>query len=312
MTLAATAPAQQRTPAKQGGDAVKDREQDPKTELRVYAVKNAVASEVLLTLRTLMPDLNISAVVSSNSVIVEGDANELKHVDELLSVIDRVDERRQRVVRVFQLRRPTASDPVMSAIQWMQMHSPRQQLMAAFDDVAGRLIVSASSADEMAKIESLIEAVDVPVQAAAAAESLRIRFVWLAAGSEDGGPPPPKDMGEVVTELERIGIRDLRMRGQFLVNSNGTGSFTVNGSVTGDDKEQSQISISVNGQVEKTEHDRVTLGVTASLTQVGVRGQTSLADLETSISAKFGHFVVLGAAPSKKETSVFVLRVMPN
>ena len=165
-------------------------------------------------------------------------------------------------------------------------------------------IIARGTTSAIAALNELIAAIDrAPAEARGPAE-LRVRLVWLVGGlaGEHGAKVPP-DMGQVVNELGKIGIGDLRLAAQTIVR------------VTGNDVFKTRFVVRVDQLWRMSFSGRAVSGPGGTRTiRVEIDGEdeanTGDIRLETTITTVSGHFVVLGVTPIQDLESVFVIQVV--
>ena len=191
------------------------------------------------------------------------------------------------------------------------------------------LILYASSAKH-AEFSGLLKSIDVPKHIKSNQPvSHRVQLFWLVNELEDDTPPPSEMLAPALKELSNLGIENLRQVSHVIVNSNPEGNFHVQCSPEVDGK---QVTLQFEGQLSRQgDVPNAKIRVSAAATeriktgeqQTGNRKlqglpplesykliERNLVTLSTEITAPRGHFVVLGATPIGKKTSVFVLQIL--
>ena len=109
-------------------------------------------------------------------------------------------------------------------------------------------------------------------------------------------------MGQVINELGKIGIGDLRLAAQTIVR------------VSGNDVFKTRFVVNVNQLWRMSFSGRASSGPGGTRTirlEIDGKDEANTGDirLETTITTVSGHFVVLGATPIQDLESVFVIQV---
>jgi hypothetical protein len=197
----------------------------------------------------------------------------------------------------------------------------------AFDAAGNRVIVQGNP-EALQVVEALLLRLDEPPaqraeepQPAAAAEDVQVRIVWLVAGLKNAeAAEPPKDLENVVAELEKMGVAHLKTAAQVFVKSVPSMPFNVSGSAMLDEPCELEVSGSLKAPRRAFSNDNPSAARSQrnasqepTLLEISVRAHGApdqrLADLQTTITAPEGHSVVLGVSPVGTLTSVFVVQL---
>ena len=130
---------------------------------------------------------------------------------------------------------------------------------------------------------------------------------------------PPADLKDVVDELAKISVTDLKLAAQTVVQSSGR-EFRIEATprldnpceltVTGEALDEAAPQPRMRLSLEALEYEEWHLRTGRDASR---RMQTrDLCTLETTVSAPPGHAVVLGVTPTQEMTSVFVLQILPE
>ena len=169
------------------------------------------------------------------------------------------------------------------------------------------------------KIEALVKELDVPATAnelqlaggggrvRGPAIPVELRIIWLATGlPPDQSKDLPTELKPVADALAKKDIEDLRLVGQVMVNTQSESQFSTSASPT---LGGSMVEFNVNGQViRRPEALSVFIDLTATKEVGANHRKLRLANLNTTIRAKPGEYMVLGLAPVSGTTSVFVVQ----
>jgi hypothetical protein len=172
----------------------------------------------------------------------------------------------------------------------------------AYDSSTNQIIAHGAK-DLIGMLDEVVEALDRKPDEDGAAAEVSMRLVWLVSANSGAGRAIPQDLDDVVAELQRIGIGDLRLASQSLIRVSSEQSFQANfvanlatpwqimleGAMFTGDRASRRLSIDLVGQPTDGS---------------GIRTR-----LETTITTVSGHFVVLGATPIEAMDSVFVVQL---
>lgn len=167
--------------------------------------------------------------------------------------------------------------------------------------------------------EKLIQELDSG-SAGPGAESRRVRLVWLV--SIPTLSPAPPDLQDVLDELQAMGVRDLRLAAQHIVETTSGNTFEIQSAPAAFD----HCRLKIEGKLEqaRTQPPRLEVAITASgapkadpdtpsaFPQAPRPAVPDLATLRTAIVAPPGHKVVLGVTPIGPHTSVFVIQLLES
>jgi hypothetical protein len=144
-----------------------------------------------------------------------------------------------------------------------------------------------------------------------------VRLIWMVSGLEEQRSAPAKDLKPIVSELAKLGIDNLQVVANALVNVRGN-EFTL----LGTPELEEPVRLEVTGILDWNSTDpHPLLNIDLDVRDdrggpLGAKDANSsprnLVRLSSAIDAPYGQFVVLGAAPLGKLTSVFVLQVVPK
>lgn len=147
------------------------------------------------------------------------------------------------------------------------------------------------------------------------AGDLQIRLVWLVGGlADDAAAVPPADLESVTRELEKMGVTNLTMAAQLVVNVTEGEKFSVSGTA----KVNEPCSLQAAGLLGRTSLEQPPAGISAdeswlrleiSARVTGGEQRQPLCTLQTTVKAPIGQSVVLGITPVQSKPSVFVLQL---
>jgi hypothetical protein len=146
-------------------------------------------------------------------------------------------------------------------------------------------------------------------------QAVQVRVVWLVSGLQGERAAPAKDLEPVVGALAQLGIEDLRVVANSLVNVSGK-DFTLLGTPVLDAPTRFEVTGTLDW-APPMQHPKLALDLDVREDRDGSphakdaqAAPRSLVSLASTIDAPFGQFVVLGAAPIGRLTSVFVVQVV--
>jgi hypothetical protein len=226
------------------------------------------------------------------------------------------------VVEVFRLKYLSLDRGTPSALKILSSFG-----QYAIDERTNSLIVQAPEED-LRTIKTLLSEIDVPAEPETLKNARQIRLVWLFNGLKEGGKAPPSDLAKVVAELANLGIDDLRMVAQTLIQTTGSGTFSVtsnptlgtsnpctlrlSGQLLGSEGANTQLKIqlTVNSQSPKTVYGVPAAPAAQPAGPPPEQVPQVMNDLDATIYAPPGHPVVLCACPTETSTSVFIVQVL--
>lgn len=291
--------------------------------IQVYRLRYADGRTVCQIAEEVAPDVRLTVDPKDNALIAVGSRDAHAKLKELIETVDVApDPGAAKEVRIFRIANANA-DELAETLCNMADRYPTTQI--AVDARTNSLIVSGTE-EEIEALDDLIEYLDNEANGDRQQQSThQIRVVWLATGLEAENTVSPPDLAVVVVELSKSGITGLVQVGQVLVCAAPGAEFRLNSAPAFDD---GTAELMIEGTLEEREGGpHLKLLVSASrvppanadgpeaATSKGLPGGRrlqTLVDLETEIDAPHGHYVVLGAAPVGKSTSVFVVQVAPT
>ncbi len=291
-------------------------QQDEEQTLAVIPLRYAAARQVADVIDETIP-ARITIDERTNSLIVGGSQEALTAVRQIVAQLDVAIEdpkgSDEELVRVYPLAHALANPQLASTLDSLfdKTRSVRRgghmlsvkPVRIAYDGHTNQIIARGTTS-AIAALNELIAAIDrAPAEARGPAE-LRVRLVWLVGGlaGEHGSKIPP-DMGQVVNELGKIGIGDLRLAAQTIVRVSGNDVFKTRFVVNVDQLWQ----MSFSGRAVSGPGGTRTIRVEIDGEDEGNIGDIRL---ETTITTVSGHFVVLGVTPIQDLESVFVIQVI--
>ncbi len=233
---------------------------------------------------------------------------------------DSVQASEDRVLQIFALKYIPADGDLVKKLSALL-----PGVVLAMDSRTNSVIIQ-SDAKQVDRAKELLAALDVPAaskDADPAHRDRQVRIIWLMSGLEKGDPLP-QDMAPIVDELRKYGVTGLQLVTQTMVR--GRNQFTTSAYPDLDGK---PVRLEINGtfssQNQSGDNAELEISLSASTTSVATdtvrqsgratnssrkSSKESLALLETTVLAPFGHPVVLCMTPIKKMTSVFIVQIL--
>lgn len=282
--------------------------QRSETILEVIRLNHTPADNVLQTLNIVLPDTEYMRIASdpvSNSILISSPADRIQAAKDIINKMD-VPQPDQGV-KIFYLQHIEAKDASR------MLGRLANQAYAVTDPNANRLLVRGKASD-LATVEAILRAIDIAPSPVA--DDVRIRLVWLVADlPHEEAPAAPPDLGEVVQELEKHGIENVKMATQTIIKASRKPQSRF--SVQGTTRLAEPCQLQVNGQVVGSEGEALTLSIQIDARDRadGGRGRGQSADdwlchLSSELTLTPGHSVVLGVTPINSMTSVFVVQLL--
>jgi hypothetical protein len=284
-----------------------------KQEQRVYALRNATASDVARMLREVFftppgrtGRLTISVDDRTNSVILSGSAADLMEAEAVLNKIDipgagAASGRLE--LRVFALRHREPDATLDSALRMLIENRPgrfvvdrsRRQVLLHADQLTAELV------------EAVLSRLDVPAEVKAlVGTDLEVRVSWVVSGPTRDGGKALDEFREATAELGRLGLDKPRLAAQVAVSTVPDAHFETTGLAA---VEGSPSLFAVTGNVVDRK-DAAGLDIDVSVTRVPTRqGGAPVCRLHSQVTAPFDRPLVLGTAPTEALKSAFVILV---
>jgi hypothetical protein len=249
--------------------------------------------------------MRIASDPVNNSILIYAPADRLQSAKEIIRMMD-VPQPDQEV-RIFSLQHIEAKK-ASEMLAYMV-----NQAYVVTDPNANRLLVKAKASD-LATVEALLQAIDIAPSPVAG--DVRVRLVWLVADlPHEEAPPAPPDLGEVVRELEKHGLENLKVATQTIIKV--SRKPRSNFSAQGTTRLAEPCQLLLNGQVVGGEGEALTLSIQIDARdrldvvrgRGGSRGE-QLCHLASELTLTPGHSVVLGVTPINAMTSVFVVQLL--
>jgi hypothetical protein len=300
----------------------------PRTEQDYEIIRLKYASAVdlgkVLTEIVGKGELGIRIVVdpTTNALLVRCSPDDFARIKKLVSEID-VDrppaDRPAAQVSVYTLRH-IAADRFLEDTLRLILQPPNGTF--AIDPRLNQVIICADKRTQEVAQALLVRLDDEAAQKVQSVAEVQLRIVWLASGlTRKDAPKPPPDLQDVVDELAKIGVEDLRLVSQSVIKAMTEQQFTLAGSALLD----SPCELSIKGTVSSRTGGDPAVQISIDATKEAKVGSVQTEDARrnvtkvlpvcrvgTTIVAPPGHSVVLGVTPTESLTSVFIVQVMPK
>jgi hypothetical protein len=212
-------------------------------------------------------------------------------------------------LRVYHLKFVQAQEAGQTIAKVLQSDS---DMRVAVDARTNRLIVSAPAGlqeQTEALVRELDQASEGAAEVSAALPPVTVRVIWL--GSKGQGADVPPGLEPVVQELGALGITDLNLVGQMMINvGDASKTFSVEcRPQLGEDSYQLQFE----GIQSAAKDGRPMFNVIIEGRQVA-NGEViaNIANISSTVEAPLNQFIVLGSTSADGWDSVFVLQLVPR
>lgn len=230
-----------------------------------------------------------------------------------LSAQNAADERGETVLKIFQLKHLQPDANLMSMLATI---ADEQVRFAPDED--RKVVVATGTSRALAVVEAFLSRVDADDAQPATdqgARELQMRLVWLVGGlADDAAAIPPPDLEIVTRELEKMGITNLTMAAQLVVNCTEGQEFSVSGTAKVNEPCTLKVAGLLGGERRAGLPDadlakESWLRLQISATAAGGEQLQHFCQLQTTVKAPIGRGIVLGVTPVQSKPSVFVLQL---
>ncbi len=289
-------------------------------ELQIYRLKYVSSAEVARALENIFgggkgaPAARVIADARTNSVLVFVPAAQRAEVEKLIKALDVLERggggSGARQVHIVPLGNLVPDADLDKALRLV--YDGREGKFAL--DRQRRAVVLSGDPELREEAEQLLLRLDARQAVRQKVGDLRVRLVWLVSGlKREDLAAAPADLGDVTAELARLGVDNLRLAAQVLVNAPLEAPFQAEGTArldvpcrVGVAGTLSEVGGELGLEVELTAR-RAAEGEAADKGPARV-GQ--ICSLRTRITTPLGHAVVVGVTPTDGTTSVFVVQVL--
>jgi hypothetical protein len=281
----------------------------PADNVRFYLLQHADPNFVIQALKTDVAGGPMKVVVDprTSALIVWAPQDMQKKVAELVKNIDMLPEADEQI-KLFTL----ANVDPESAAKVLRAMVPKMRVAT---EQQTRSVLAAGSMENLNVAKALLTKLDETGQTAIpGAASNEVRVVWLASGltGEGAGAPPADDLKDVVAELSRQGVKDLRQVGEIAVQTmTGRNGMGGNFQVMGSPRFGNQTAeFSASGLLSKLPNGSLVMNVRIATRKESSFPGQKLNEIDSQIVLPEKQYVVLAAAPTGPLTSVFVVQVV--
>lgn len=270
-------------------------EKQERSEIKIFSLHYSRAETLATVVREICPTVRLTPDPYTNTLIASGSDMDLKIIEAILLRLDNSAEARTRTKSKIQ-----ALYPKTDARSMAKMLSELTAVKLTVDEERG-LILVAGDDDAVKQVKELMNLLDAPIQQQkASTKPLKLRVVWLSSG-ERSTKPLTKDLEPIVGPLAKVGIADLGIVTQMLVDiSQPDANFGLQGLV--DDN-----SIQVSGERKGGDWKPTQLNVEIGLKPKSLKTTVTV---ESSVTLSPGQMVVLGATPMGQTNAVFVVQLV--
>ncbi len=282
----------------------------------IFQLKYAKPNSIVNVIQSLHGrDAICVAHEDTKAILLQAPEKTIQEVKELIQKLDVPQESEtEGVFEIIKLKNVAPHEIENS----LEMAQGNLDVEFALDEERGQLLVRGDG-NSVKRFVSLIAKLDEPPVAKPPSKSRRVRIVWLVNDREENMelPPPPPDLMEVVAELQQIGITDLELMSQTMVQTladgnfqisanlkfiNGPGRLTIEGDL--EEKSEGLVQVQINLEASTGTADR------DSKRSRGGGIEQELCNLNTNVLAPLGHAVVLCLTPTDYLESAFVIQVL--
>jgi hypothetical protein len=250
-------------------------------------------------LSRMVPDLQVTAEPQRGIFIMSGAPRALQQAHRLVEMLDQrraaKKESGESEYRIIPLRHI----PAQQMAQILAAAGASDEIRVAVEPLSNSLLVSGRRPESLTTLEAIVSRFD---QARA---QLQLRVVWLVSGMEKT-QPVPQDLGPVVGELEKIGLKDLGLACQMSVRSVSDEQLQIQSPVSLD---QTPMLLSLDGMA-RLEGSNVQLMLKVQVKSTfPPDAPNTLSVIQTTIRTPLEHYVVLGVTPGGTYPSAFIVQV---
>ncbi len=261
-------------------------------ELRTYMIERADPGTLAHTLEQLGVVANVVASETPPALIVSADAAGHAMVQRFLQTLDVAPAEHHTLTRYYRIkhRDPAEVAEILSGVT----HPKHTQI--AIDRTSQTMIVKARAA-ELETADELVERVDQPQKAL----TLSMYFVQGSIGRNGGlssAEGLPGSLHKVVRPLEASGFVDMSLLAPFTTTVQENSSFSTEGVL--ESGNLARLHFDVRGEVHQgaaAETARFT--IRANITKGRGDARYGIFEVETTVTARLGDYVVLAAGPSE-------------
>jgi hypothetical protein len=290
-------------------------------QTRAFVLKNARAKDAAESLQRLLNSRDVILTIDerTNRLLIVAAEAQLKRAEELVQMLDvPVAETETPPVRVFPVRHAkleTLKDPLRLLMPGMAVMPGGGQSPSAWGafaiDPASQQVIVKGTPEMLKQVEDLLNKLDVPpsdTQSVISDQAVQVRLIWLTTLDSASQVAPPRDLNDVLGELEAIGVKNLKLVTQTMVPSVVGEEFNI----TGTAKLDRPLDLAVTGQLSSIDRLSVRLAVRGEaepLTPGQPKTISDLVNIKTTVVSPPGQSVVLGVSSQSDHQDVFILQV---
>jgi hypothetical protein len=282
-------------------------------QIQVLPLKHTSAAEVLQVIRqvTQGPGVEVAADTQSNALIIKAAAGTLEEIKRIVAELD-IEQGMARQVKIFQLQHLVPGPTLENTLAAVAEGEVRFAM-----DVAHNAVVASGTEQSLAVVEALLTRLDTQTSQPAARE-LQLRLVWLVGGlADDAAAAPPPDLESIAQELAKIGVTNLTMAAQIVINVTEGEKFSASGSAKVNEPCTVEFAgvlgeLRPEGARPAAGSDRTPLRLEISALAPAGEHARPLCQLQTTIKVPLGQSVVLGVTPVESKPAVFVVQALPQ
>ena len=272
----------------------------PESHFRIYHLKYVAAKEGAAMLTQLMDKdtkIHIVADLKTNTILVNASKEKQAIIEAILLQLDTAKTDKDTVTEFLKLQQPVDefSEQILRMMQG--------ELKVDYIIDAGHDSVFVRGKEDNVKkfielFHDVVTRMQQPPQKNISAGANNLRIVWLKSGHK-GNRKLPENFNAAVESLRKVGVDNLGMVTQVLVNVGSDNKFSIQGSSSA-----GEISVRGSRMISQSSKQAVfELIIEAS-------GDAADASVETAVSLISGQMVVLGVAPSGEAHSVFLVELV--
>jgi hypothetical protein len=285
------------------------------TSIQAFGLEHISPSQAAEALQHMFGE-NIRTAVSEDKLVVRSTENHWEVIKNMLEQLDQPSSEgksRELVTRFYKVQHVEV-DQIGNALERILAESVGRHIDNAFVETYEQQNTVVMRAPEMAVLE-IVRYLQLMEEHSRASkeqspQQYQIRIAWLVGGleKEEVGETLPKDLEPVAEELEKLGIQNLRLAAQPIIQVGAGKDFKL---TIFTEMASSIWDMEIGGALSEgneKESDRPILEIEIHGRKVSPNDREEL-NLSTSIKTQLEHNIVLGSTSSKDMKSVFVLQV---
>lgn len=267
-------------------------------EVKVFFLRYAEAEGAVAIIGQMLrgdSNMRVSADVRMNSLLATGSAEQLKMIESLVENIDQapVKGKTKTQIQVF----PLMSDAKEIEKSLSQVLNKDVKFTV---DRSKNLVIASGTESDLEKVRGVIDLVDrMPPKVE---PPLKLRVIWLMSGDQPNAKKLTDDLKPVAVSLGKLGIDNLHVVAQTLINVGEPNSdFSVRGSVG---EEDWTFEVSGIRQGDTIQPARLSLSIEAGA------GRKSPIEIQAAVTLALKQLAVLGVTQTGPANSVFVVQLV--